>query len=184
MAEADAFSFEGAGTATARARIGDRLRRARERAGLTRRDIAEQTKINERHLAALEASDFAALPGRIYAVGFARSYAGAVGLDGPAIAAEVRRELDERDRPANLPAHRLDLDDPAKVPSRRLAWVAGALALAVLASSAVLWRSYLVPAVELPPVRSEAALAAAVPALSPAPPTPAGSKAAPAPDPD
>lgn len=150
------------------AAIGDRLRRARERAGLARADVALRTRINQRHLAAIEDGDFAALPGRIYAVGFARSYADAVGLDGAAIAAEVRRELSERDARASAPpSHRLDLDDPAKVPSRRLAWVAGVLAILLVAAGAVFWSSFLSPAVELPPVRSEAALAAVAPALNP-----------------
>ncbi|MET0179783.1 MAG: helix-turn-helix domain-containing protein [Novosphingobium sp.] len=172
MAEADPISFAKVADPAVLDRVGDRLRRARELAGLKRRDIAFRTKINERHLAAIEGGDFAALPGRAYAVGFARSYASALGLDGAAIAADVRRELTERDALAKArPSHRLDLDDPAKVPSRRLAWLAGASGLAVIAVGAVFWRSYLIPAVELPPVRGGPALTAVpAPALNPGAP--------------
>ena len=151
-------------------RAGENLRAARERLGIDRGELSLRTKINERHLAAVEDSDFAALPARIYAVGFARSYAGAVGLDSGVIAAQVRRELNEQEAPANQrPAYDLDLEDPAKVPSKRLAWLAATLGIALIVVGAVFWRSYFVPAVDLPPVREEAAAqTAATPELTPA----------------
>ncbi len=151
-------------------RAGEKLRAARERLGIDRGELSIRTKINERHLAAVEDSDFSALPARIYAVGFARSYAGAVGLDGGVIAAQVRRELNEHEMPANArPAYDLELEDPAKVPSRRLTWIAVALGIALIATGAVFWRSYFVPAVDLPPVRADVSANATVtPELSPA----------------
>ena len=170
MAEADVMPLEAMGEEQLLSRAGDKLRTARERLGLDRGEISLRTKINERHLAAVEDSEFAALPARIYAVGFARSYAGAVGLDGAAIAAQVRRELNEQSAPANArPAYDLDIEDPAKVPSRRLAWVAAALAVALIAAGAVFWRSYFVPAVDLPAVREDVVSSTvATPELSPA----------------
>ena len=151
-------------------RAGEKLRAARERLGLDRGELSLRTKINERHLAAVEDSDFSALPARIYAVGFARSYAGAVGLDSGVIAAQVRRELNEQEAPANQrPAYDLDLEDPAKVPSKRLAWLAATLGIALIVAGAVFWRSYFVPAVDLPPVREDVAANTAVtPDLTPA----------------
>ena len=151
-------------------RAGEKLRAARERLGIDRGELSLRTKINERHLAAVEDSDFSALPARIYAVGFARSYAGAVGLDAGVIAAQVRRELNEQEAPANQrPAYDLDLEDPAKIPSRRLAWLAAALGIALIVAGTVFWRSYFVPAVDLPAVREEApAQTAASPELTPA----------------
>ena len=128
MAEADVMPLEAMGEEQLPSRAGEKLRAAREQLGIDRGEISLRTKINERHLAAIEDSEFAALPARIYAVGFARSYAGAVGLDGAAIAAQVRRELNEQSAPANArPAYDLDIEDPAKIPSRRLAWIAAAL---------------------------------------------------------
>ena len=170
VAEADVMPLEAMGEEQLPSRAGDKLRTARERLGLDRGEISLRTKINERHLAAVEDSEFAALPARIYAVGFARSYAGAVGLDGAAIAAQVRRELNEQSAPANArPAYDLDIEDPAKIPSRRLAWVAAALAVALIAAGAVFWRSYFVPAVDLPAVREDGAAGpVASPELSPA----------------
>ena len=170
MAEADLLPLEAADDAYEIARAGAKLRQARERMGLSRAELSIRTKINERHLAAVEDSDFAALPARIYAVGFARSYAGAVGLDAAAIAAEVRRELDEHERPASVrPAYDLDIEDPAKIPSRKVAWLAAALGIGLVVAGAVFWRSYFVPAVELPPVREDmVASTMAAPELTPA----------------
>ena len=166
MAEADVMPLEAMGDERALARAGEKLRAARERLGIDRGELSLRTKINERHLAAVEDSDFSALPARIYAVGFARSYAGAVGLDGGVIAAQVRRELNEQEAPANQrPAYDLDLEDPEKIPSKRLAWLAAALGVALIVAGTVFWRSYFVPAVDLPPVREGTA---ATPELTPA----------------
>lgn len=170
MAEADLLPLEAADDAYASTRAGATLREARERMGLSRAELSIRTKINERHLAAVEESDFTSLPARIYAVGFARSYAGAVGLDPAEIAAQVRRELDEQARPASIrPAYDLDIEDPAKIPSRRVAWLAAALGIGLVVAGAVFWRSYFVPAVELPPVREDmVASTMATPELTPA----------------
>ena len=170
MAEADVMPLEAVGEERILSRAGEKLRAARERLGIDRGELSIRTKINERHLAAVEDSDFSALPARIYAVGFARSYAGAVGLDAGVIAAQVRRELNEHELPANArPAYDLELEDPAKVPSRRLTWIAVAVGIALIATGAVFWRSYFVPAVDLPAVREDVSANAAVtPELSPA----------------
>ena len=146
-------------------RVGDRLRTARERLGIGRAELSLRTKINERHLEALEDSDFTALPARIYAVGFARSYAGAVGLDAARIAAEVRRELNERENPPLRQPNQLHIDDPSKVPSSRIVWLSLALGALLILVGTVFWRSYFVPAVELPPVRED--IEETVPELSP-----------------
>src|SRR3546814_17458103 len=45
-------------------RTGDRLRLAREEAGLSLADVATRKRITQRHLAANEKSDFLELPGR------------------------------------------------------------------------------------------------------------------------
>lgn len=163
VAEADMLPIEAAADVQPRG-AGEKLRAAREAMGLSLADICAVTKINQRHLAAVESGDFAALPARIYAVGFGRSYAGAVGLEPSEIAAEIRRELDGRDALPTVRPHDLDLDDPTKVPTRRLVWLSLLLALGLVVAIAVYWRSYFVPAVDLPPVRPDPAPAAAAPA--------------------
>lgn len=130
---------------------GDRLRGAREAAGLSLAELSQNTKIPLRHLEALEAGDFSALPGRTYALGFARSYARAVGLSETEIVTTVRAEYtgampepDAAATPTFAPG------DPARVPSSTFAWVAGVVALIAAGGGYVWWQNYYRPSVELP----------------------------------
>jgi cytoskeleton protein RodZ len=61
--------------------FGGTLRAARERRGLSLRQIASATKISVITLEALERNDLARLPGGIFSRAFVRSYALEVGLD-------------------------------------------------------------------------------------------------------
>ncbi|WP_206237938.1 helix-turn-helix domain-containing protein [Novosphingobium terrae] len=153
---------------------GGRLRVAREAAGLSLAQLAEKTRIREKHLEALEAGDFAALPGRTYALGFARTYARAVGLDDAEITSTMRAEysgaMPEAEAP---PAPAFTPGDPARVPSSGFAWVAGVLALIAAVGGYVWWNNYYSPAAELPSL---------LPADTPTPQaTASGAPAAPAP---
>src|SRR5688572_11815822 len=72
---------------------GERLRVAREEKGLSLEDLAAQTRIPRRHLESLETGDWERLPAPTYTLGFAKSYAGAVGLDRAEIADQLRAEM-------------------------------------------------------------------------------------------
>ena len=61
--------------------LGEYLKQAREKKGLSLEQIVSQTRIQEHHLQALESEDFANLPAKVFAKGFVRSYAKALGLD-------------------------------------------------------------------------------------------------------
>jgi cytoskeletal protein RodZ len=61
--------------------FGTKLRAARERKGVSLRQIASKTKISIAVLEALERNDVARLPGGIFSRAFVRSYATEVGLD-------------------------------------------------------------------------------------------------------
>jgi len=61
--------------------FGKTLREARERRGVTLRQIANATKLSVGQLEALERNDVAKLPGGIFSRGIVRSYATQVGLD-------------------------------------------------------------------------------------------------------
>jgi cytoskeleton protein RodZ len=73
--------------------VGERLRSAREEKGFSLEDIAAETRIPRRHLESLEESDWEKLPAPTYTVGFAKSYAGAVGLDRGEIGDQLRSEM-------------------------------------------------------------------------------------------
>lgn len=141
------------------ASVGATLRAAREAKGISLAQLSTQTRITERHLGLIETDDFAALPGRTYAVGFSRTYAGAVGLDSDRIAREVRSELSQMDMPGSgRSAAGFEPGDPARVPSSRIAWLALLVAVVLFAAGSVfLWSSYLAPAGELPAPGSEPA---------------------------
>jgi len=119
-------------------RPGVMLRRAREERGMSIGDVAEVTRIAQRQLEAIERSDFRSLPGTPYAVGFARAYARAVGADEIEIAKGVREELDTLDLSDRYEA--FEPVDPARIPPRRLAWIAAAVAL-LLAILYGVWRT-------------------------------------------
>ncbi|MDE1915661.1 MAG: DUF4115 domain-containing protein [Sphingomonadales bacterium] len=161
--------------------IGARLRAGREAAGLSLAELSETTKINTRHLQALEADDFATLPGRSYALGFARSYARAVGLDENEIVAAMRAEYagaqpssDTAATPTFTPG------DPARVPSSGFAWVAGIIALLAAVGGYVWWQNYYTPSLELPSLlpsetpAPEQTASAPAPAPAPSPTAPSG----------
>ena len=61
--------------------FGSRLREARERRGVSLRQIATATRISLRTLEALENNEIGKLPGGIFSRAFVRSYAHEVGLD-------------------------------------------------------------------------------------------------------
>lgn len=120
-------------------RTGDRLRLAREAAGLSLADVAARTRITQRHLEAIEKSEFSELPGRTYVTGFARAYARAVDLPEAEIGADVRRELEEEEYGARPVYEAYEPTDPARLPTARLAWTLVIVTL-LLASAYGVWR--------------------------------------------
>ena len=130
---------------------GSRLRRAREEAGLSLAQLAAETRIGERLLGAIEAGDFAALPGRTYVIGFSRTYAKAVGINDAEIAAAVRAELAEQAPVENRrQIQTFEPGDPARVPSARLAWLAGSLLVIALILGIVFLPGFFAPGGSLP----------------------------------
>lgn len=62
--------------------VGEILRRARAHYGLSLMDVEQALRIRASQLEALEMMDMNRLPGRVYAIGFVRSYSEFLGLDG------------------------------------------------------------------------------------------------------
>jgi cytoskeletal protein RodZ len=119
--------------------IGERLKAAREAKGLSLDDVANRTRVPIRHLQHIEAGEWDALPAPTYSVGFARSYANVVGLNGSEIGAELRERLGGgQARPAVAAYY--EPADPARVPPKSLAIVAGIIAV-LLAVGYLIWRS-------------------------------------------
>src|SRR5262245_5077741 len=72
--------------------LGERLRTARERQGITLAQIAAETRILQRYLLALEDGDYHQLPGDVYTRGFVRNYARHLGLPADELIELYRQE--------------------------------------------------------------------------------------------
>src|SRR5262245_52306562 len=79
--------------------LGELLRRARERRGLTLQQVASETKISKRHLEALERDDLTAGPQGFYRRAAIRAFAQAVRLDPNVALAALQRELEQASVP-------------------------------------------------------------------------------------
>ncbi|QQN75701.1 helix-turn-helix domain-containing protein [Croceicoccus sp. YJ47] len=145
-----------AGTGDAGTGVGQRLLSERERQGLSRQDIRDRTKIPERHLISIEEGDLASLPGRTYAIGFVRSYARELQLDEEAMVEQARAELGAAaPPPPPRSVQHMEPGDPARIPSAKLAWGVLALLLVIAVLGFFFWRSWFLPAAELPPLTDE-----------------------------
>ena len=88
MSSSDEMSVSANGNSTS-STPGQQLRLAREACGLSLNDVNAETNLSVKYLQALEADDFAALPGLAFARGYARRYAQLVHLDGATLIAEI-----------------------------------------------------------------------------------------------
>lgn len=115
--------------------VGTRLRAAREEKGLSLEDIAAQTRIPRRHLESIEGADWDNLPAPTYTVGFAKSYASAVGLDRTEIGDQLRDEMGGA-RPMATTTEVFEPADPARTMPKWLVFGAiGAVILLVVLMS-------------------------------------------------
>jgi cytoskeletal protein RodZ len=127
------------------AHVGERLAEARKGLGFSVEDIASKTRIPLRHLERMEQGDFSGLPGRTYAIGFGRAYARAVDLPEEDIAQDIRDALGGTAAgPLRAPTQ-FDLDEPSKVPSAKIAWLAAAVGAVILIAGFSIWRAYFFP---------------------------------------
>lgn len=75
--------------------VGTELRRARERAGLSAKQISERTKIQAHRVEALENDNFESLPGGIYLDAIVRAYAYEVAIDPEPLIERIRYQRGE-----------------------------------------------------------------------------------------
>jgi transcriptional regulator with XRE-family HTH domain len=134
-------------------RAGAMLAEARAQAKLDLAEVAARTRIPQRHLAAIEAGDYGKLPSRTYAVGFSRTYARLLGLDEREVTEQVRLDLEASDPHASPPRpDRFEPGDPAKVPSRRLAWFSALAVVLLVIGGLTFYRTYFSPGLGPPPL--------------------------------
>lgn len=108
--------------------VGEQLSAERTRQNMELSDVAARTRIPLRHLEGIESGNHEGLPATPYSVGFVRTYATMLGLDGPALSRAFRDELGE-ERRGHFEPEAYEPVDPSRVPSRLLAMVALGVAL-------------------------------------------------------
>jgi cytoskeleton protein RodZ len=112
---------------------GERLREAREAHGLSLAEVAARTRVPLRQLESIEQGDYASLPSITYAVGFAKAYARAVGVDEVAVAREIRGNAEFA--PQRTEYQPYETSDPARTPSAGLAIGAAIVALILVVAA-------------------------------------------------
>ena len=117
--------------------IGDSLREARTRRGLSAADVQTGIRIRERYLTALEEEHWEMLPGEAYAKGFLRTYAEFLGLDGELYVDEYNARVRGREEELLVPELTASRRRPSGTALRTLA---GALVLAAAVSGLAAWR--------------------------------------------
>lgn len=111
--------------------VGERLRAAREAKGLSLEDVASETRVPLRHLESLEQGDWDKLPAPTYTIGFAKSYAGAVGLDRAEIGEQLRSEMGGT-RPDSATVEHFEPADPARTMPKWVVFAAIAALVAIV----------------------------------------------------
>jgi cytoskeleton protein RodZ len=149
--------------------VGQDLRTARLRRGEDLATVSRALKIRKEHLDAVEEDRIESLPGKTYAIGFVRSYAGYLGLDVTAMVARFKEEIAGR-HDEHTPAIAQIPDDETRHLPRGWRIVAGVVVLLLGYGAWHLFSSGSTQvAVPPPPSLSPPKAVAAKPAPAPAP---------------
>ena len=155
--------------ATTSETVGQRLRAARLAESISLEDIAARTRIPLRHLESVEASDWDKLPAPTYSIGFAKSYASAVGLDRTEIGEALRAEMAGQPTRTMLSPEVFEPVDPARVMPKWLVILAVLAVLGVIAALLIMRQRGLEGDDSAAPVSAEAPAQTGQPAATPAP---------------
>jgi cytoskeleton protein RodZ len=118
--------------------IGDTLHEARNRKGLSLRDVEDATKIRSRYLQALENDDFEVIPGPAFVKGFLRTYALYLGLDADQLVNEYRTRYEHPAEAQRVLTARPQLPTQTRAVKRRRpgTFLVGFIALAAIVALA------------------------------------------------
>jgi cytoskeletal protein RodZ len=129
--------------------FGEELQRLREGTGLSLEDIADETKISQQILRALESGDFRFLPQRVFSRNFVTQYANVVGAD-PVQLAEAFEAAWERFLLASGAHLEVQVDEAPLIQSIRWRfWLPVTIAGAILVAAAVVILKSSTPEVQL-----------------------------------
>ena len=83
--------------------LGDGFRAVRQAQGRSLHELSSVTRVHPKHLTALEENNFSVLPSRVFAIGYARGYAQALGLDDQTAVERFKRESPDGTVPLQAP---------------------------------------------------------------------------------
>ncbi|KAK0332260.1 hypothetical protein LTR94_025616 [Friedmanniomyces endolithicus] len=115
--------------------LGDGLRRARARSNQTLIELSAVTKVHTRYLTALEQNDWSSLPSRVFAIGYVRAYASALGLDEQLCIERFKKESPDTSTPLKAPIG-IAFEDVRKHSPRIIA------AVAVVVTAVIGWNVF------------------------------------------
>lgn len=115
--------------------LGETLKRAREESGRSMAELSVQTRVHPRYLAALEQGDYSILPTRVFAIGYVRAYAMALGIDEQTAVERFKEETPDPSAPLQAPVG-VAFEDVRRYSPRVIA------AVAVLVVAVVGWNVF------------------------------------------
>ena len=137
MADKDQHDESGDELAATDLSVGEILRRSRKQHGQTLRDVSSALRIRPQQLEALEKEEWHRLPGQVYTIGFLRSYAEYLGLDGDKMVKLLKMQSDgfTRSKP------RLSFPAPPS-DNRAPGWGSVITAICLICISLYFWDNY------------------------------------------
>lgn len=82
--------------------IGEILAGARSKQGISPKDVEKNIKIRAKYITALERDEFDTIPGHAYVIGFIKTYADFLGLDGSQLVEKYKEDHQEEIQKANV----------------------------------------------------------------------------------
>jgi cytoskeleton protein RodZ len=152
--------------------VGEILRRTRIHYEQSLPDIERALRIRASQLEALENGNYAMLPGRVYIIGFIRSYSEYLGLDGDKMVNLFKKQAGGREAPAATVNYPVMASD-TKMPQFWQIGVSVAAAVVILAVWFGTRGEDRTAVTEVPPLEQVAAPAAGQPTIAPTETTPA-----------
>ena len=131
--------------------IGTKLKESREQQSISLDEVSRTTKIRVVQLEAIERGAYDELPGEVFAKGYVRSFADALGLDPAVIAVEYDEERRasgavqpeayqrEREEAARAALEALPERHRRKIRRIRIGWIAGSVAVVILLAASIGW---------------------------------------------
>ncbi|MDR0270009.1 RodZ domain-containing protein [Paenibacillus sp.] len=105
--------------------LGQQLKEARLKKGMSLDDVQEMTKIRKRYLEAIEAGDYKVLPGNFYVRAFIKTYAETVGLDPDLLLEGHKQEAPAEPEPTMEPV--IQKRSSARSSERNVKWLSTTL---------------------------------------------------------